>query len=243
VRIRRSNLTQESHDLPAGLRMQHQKVDDVGPAVPGLVAVAHQAVVVRDYDAGLPTNHTRPKRRPGARGFVVGLRRAAGIRYVARVVEHDRVRDVPGGSHATRAQAEVALELALAMRRPCGADVAGDGPYCYWHDKLATPPAVNGHAPADGWRTIDLDGAALEEFDPNDHRPRPPTPRCEVCGRPTRIGERGPIRYCSTRCKSTASARRRNGSRARLTPTVLAFARLRGRSLSPSMPGSPGFRR
>jgi hypothetical protein len=152
VRIRRSNLTQESHELPAGLRMQHQEVDDVGLVVPGLVAVAHQAVVVRDDDAGLPMNHTRPKRRPGARGFVVALRRAAGIRYVARVVEHDRVHDVTGGSHATRAQAEVALERALAMRRPCGADVAGDGPYCYWHDKLATPPAVNGHAPAGGER-------------------------------------------------------------------------------------------
>lgn len=47
---------------------------------------------------------------------------------------------------------------------------------------------------------------------------RPPT--CECCGRPTRIGERGPIRYCSSACKSTAQARRRHGYRPAISRTT-----------------------
>jgi hypothetical protein len=47
----------------------------------------------------------------------VQVRRATGIRYVARVVERGHVHDVPGGARATRAEAERALEIALAITR------------------------------------------------------------------------------------------------------------------------------
>jgi hypothetical protein len=150
----------------------------------------------------------------------VQVRRATGIRYVARVVRRGQVRDVPGGARATRAEAQAALDLALALTRPCGADTFGEELLCYWHAKLEAPPEVNGHAVGDGWQQLDLAGTALEAFDPLEHRLPDRPPACAVCGGPMpAIGTRGaPRRYCSAACKSTAYARRR-GARPRLTPT------------------------
>jgi hypothetical protein len=169
-------------------------------------------VVVWDYHAG-GNGPTRPKRAPGARGTIVTVRRKAGTAYLPRViVDRRHTRDVPGGARATRAQAEAALDLELALTRPCGADVYGDGDRCYWHAKLTTPPEVNGHEQPHGWHTIDL--GELKGFDPLERRMRDgPPPTCYTCGRPTRIGERGPIMYCSSACKSTGQARRRHGFR------------------------------
>jgi hypothetical protein len=170
-------------------------------------------IVVRDTDG---VNGSAPKRRPGARGFVVQVRRAAGIRYVARVVVGGQVRDVPGGARATRPEAQAALDLALAVTRPCGAETFGEDLRCYWHAKLEAAPAVNGHDASDGWQQVDLGAVALEGFDPLEHRPTPPPRICEICDGPV-TGQRG-ARYCSAACKSTAYARRR-GARPRLTPT------------------------
>jgi hypothetical protein len=67
--------------------------------------------VIRESDG---VNGTAPRRHPGARGFAVQVHRAAGVRYVARVVERGRVRDVAGDARATQSEAERALELELA---------------------------------------------------------------------------------------------------------------------------------
>jgi hypothetical protein len=171
----------------------------------------------------------RPQRRPGAHGTVVTVRRAGGTRYLPRVIiDRRHTRDVAGGARATRAQAEHALDLELAMHRPCGADVYGDGDRCYWHAKLDEPLEVNGHEQPHGWRQIDVDGAALEAFDPLEHRMSAgPAPTCYTCGRPTRYGERGPIMYCSSACKSTGQARRRHGYRPAITSTGRLLVRER----------------
>jgi hypothetical protein len=50
----------------------------------------------------------------------VTVRHPSGTRYLPRTIEHGRARDVPGGARATRAEAERALEIALAITRPCG---------------------------------------------------------------------------------------------------------------------------
>jgi hypothetical protein len=124
-------------------------------------------IVVRDTDG---VNRARPRRRPGARGSVVAVRRAKGIRYVPRVVEHGSTRSVPGGARATRAEAQAVLDEALAITRPCGADVLGDGPYCYWHGKLAAPLEVDIRPSADRWRPIEVHTAALEVPSPLERR-------------------------------------------------------------------------
>ena len=62
------------------------------------------------------------------------------MHYVGRIVEHGHTRDVPGG--ATRAEAEHALDLALAIMRPCGADTFGAEVLCYWHTKVAEQQAM-----------------------------------------------------------------------------------------------------
>jgi hypothetical protein len=177
-----------------------------------LVHACTYPVAVLDYD-GSDGRQLRPKRRPGAHGSVVQVRRAGGVRYLPRLTVAGRTRDVPGGARLTRSEAAAALEAALAITRPCGADTFGDDVRCYWHGKLDAPLEVNGHESADGWRPVML--ATPATFDPLEHRPAPPEPRCIVCGQPTRIGERGPVRYCSSACKATAYARR-HGARARL---------------------------
>jgi hypothetical protein len=140
-------------------------------------------IVVLDT-CGADGRRTRPKRTPGARGSVVAVRRAGGIRYVARVVEYGRARDVPGGARATRAEAERALEIALAITRPCGVPTYGAEVLCYWHAKVATPPEANGHASSSaGWQQLDL--AAAASLDAREHRPAAPLPRCVICGVPT----------------------------------------------------------
>jgi hypothetical protein len=91
---------------------------------------------------------------------------------------------VPGGARATRAEAERALEIALAITRPCGVPTYGAEVLCYWHAKVATPPEANGHASSSaGWQQLDL--AAAASLDAREHRPAAPLPRCVICGVPT----------------------------------------------------------
>ena len=176
-----------------------------------LVGSCSYSIVVLDHDAN-PGRPARPRCRAGARGRVVTIRHPSGTRYLPRTIEHGRARDVPGGARATRAEAERALEIALAITRPCGVPTYGAEVLCYWHAKVATPPEANGHASSSaGWQQLDL--AAAASFDAREHRPAAPLPRCVICGVPTRAD--GPIRYCSRVCRATASARRRTGARRR----------------------------
>jgi hypothetical protein len=84
-----------------------------------LVGSCSYSIVVLDHDAN-PGRPARPRCRAGARGRVVTVRHPSGTRYLPRTIEHGRARDVPGGARATRAEAERALEIALAITRPCG---------------------------------------------------------------------------------------------------------------------------